>query len=51
MLQKRMLCCESLAADSARVRPLSSVHPLVDLKGVLLGKAFATFAALKRALP
>lgn len=50
MLQKRMLCCQSLVADSARVWPLSRVHPLMDLERVLLGKAFATFTALVRAL-
>lgn len=51
MLQKRMFCRQSFIADSAGVRPFSSVHPLMDLKRMLLGKAFATLAAFKRALP
>lgn len=51
MLQQRVLCCQSLTADGARVGPLSRVHPFMHLERVLLGKAFATLTALKRALP
>lgn len=51
VLQQGVLGGESLAAHRAGVGSFASVHPGVDLQGVLLGKAFSTLITFERPLP